>query len=79
MSRVEGILSRVEGSFVTFFFSFGRKISRLSGIYRKASMSHAFPLFGASYFFHVSGERRRVISLVCFACYKFRLFGLVFF
>ena len=74
MSRVEGMLSRVEGKMsrvvLLLFFSFGRKISRLSGIYGKASMSHAFPLFGASYFFHVSGERRRVISLVCFACYK---------
>ena len=57
LSRVEGKMSRVEGklSRVVFlkclFFSFGRKISRLSGIYQNASMLiHAFPLFSASYF-----------------------------
>ena len=53
MSRVEGKMSSVEGklSRVVFFFSFGHKISRLSGIYRNANMlKHAFPLFGASYF-----------------------------
>ena len=42
MSRVE-----VKGK----MSSFGRKISRLSGIYRNARMLiHAFPLFVASYF-----------------------------
>ena len=31
-SRVDGILSRVEGSFLIVFFSFGRKISRFFGL-----------------------------------------------
>ena len=51
LSRVEGKMSRVEGSFFYSVFNFGRKIFRLSGIYRNASLLiHAFPLFGASYF-----------------------------
>ena len=45
---------KCQGSRVVFFivfFNFGRKIFRLSGIYRNASLLiHAFPLFGASYF-----------------------------
>ena len=56
LSRVEGRMSRVVGKlsrvvFFIVFFNFGRKIFRLSGIYRNASLLiHAFPLFGASYF-----------------------------
>ena len=68
--------------FIAFFF--GRKISRFSGIYRNARMLiHAFPLFGTSYFtFTCLGNGFLIslaFSLACFACYKFRLFGAVFF
>ena len=103
LSRVEGKISRVEGKLSRvvflhfFFFSFGHKISRLSGIYRNANMLNTHFLFSAPLIslsrvwgtsacdlarlfpLLISLTLSLAFSLACFACYKFRLFGFVFF
>ena len=68
-SRVKCRGSRVV--FFIVFFNFGRKIFRLSGIYRNASLfvnTRISSFRRLLFHFHVCGDRRRVISLVCFAC-----------